>query len=483
MRRSARVVVAGALAAALAAAVWGCALPLPGFAPLPAWEEPPPPAATGPVVQPGALHRATFANGLHVIVLEDHRLPRAGFGVTVRRGAGIESPERAGLAAFTAELMKRGAGDRDALALARAIDRIGGALAVESGWDSTTVAVSGLSRDLDRLLEVLADVVRRPRFEPKEALAARSEQIAGLEQAQDEPGTLVGWHAQRAIYASHRYALPLEGTPESVAHLDAAAARTFHHAIFTASNAIFYAFGDVDAQDVLARAREAFGDWEAGEPPPPTPSPSRPAPPERKVVIVDKPDLGQARIVLLHGGIDRTDDRRLAADLMNNVLGGGGFSSRLMNSVRAEEGLTYSVYSAFSLRRQPGPWFVSTFTRVSEVRRTVDLLLAGIEGIRARPPTAQELANAKSFDIGAFGLGLETSGAVATALVSLDVYGLPEDSLDTYRARIEAVTRDDTADAARELLHPDRIAVVVLGPAADLAPQLEGLGPVEVVQP
>jgi zinc protease len=474
MRRAA--VLASAAVAAL-----GCAVPW--LAPKPVWEQPPPPAKDAPVVEPGALHRTTLANGLHVLVLEDHRLPRVGLGVSVRRGAGAESPERAGLAAFTAELMKRGAGDRDALALARAVDEIGGSLAVETGWDSTNVAVSGLSGDLDRLLDVLADVVRRPRFEAREALAARAEQLAGLEQAKDDPGTLVGWHAQRAVYGSHRYALPQEGTRETVARLDAAAARAFYRGIFTPSNAIFYAFGDVDAEALLERVRAAFGDW-SGDPPlaPATPPPD-PAPPARFVQVVDQPDLEQARIVLMHEGIARDDDRRIAVDLMNDVLGGGGFSSRLMASVRGEEGLTYGVASAFAMRRQRGPFVVSTFTRVSETGRAVDLLLAGLEGMRSDPPTAEELADAKSLSTGSFGLSLETSGAVMAGLVGLDVYGLPEDSLDTYRARVRAVTREQVAALARELLHPDRIAIVVLGPAAALAPQLEHLGPVAVVKP
>jgi predicted Zn-dependent peptidase len=146
----------------------------------PAWELPPPPARDAPVVQEGSLQRAELDNGLEVLVLEDHRLPRVALGVTVRRGAAIVDNEQAGLARFTAELMSRGAGERDALALAQAVDEIGASLRVGSDWDEMSVRVAGLSRDLDRLLEILADVVLRPRFEAHEADKTRGEILASL---------------------------------------------------------------------------------------------------------------------------------------------------------------------------------------------------------------------------------------------------------------------------------------------------------------
>jgi zinc protease len=151
--------------------------------------------------------------------------------------------------------------------------------------------------------------------------------------------------------------------------------------------------------------------------------------------------------------------------------------------VRADAGLTYGVYSGFSLRREPSLFFISTFTRVLEVRTVVDLLLAELERMRAEPPSESELAQAKTLAVGNFSLGLETSDAVMAGLVNLDVYDLPEDSLDTYRARVRAVSLEDVARMASELLHPDRVAIVLVGPAEKLVPQVEDLAPVEVVTP
>jgi zinc protease len=206
-------------------------------------------------------------------------------------------------------------------------------------------------------------------------------------------------------------------------------------------------------------------------------------PEERRIAIVDRPDLAQAQIIVAHEGIARTDPERIPAGLMNTILGGGDFSSRLMETLRSREGLTYGVGSGFEMRRHPGPFYVSSSTRVSEVRRALDLTLAELERMKREPPSEEELRDARSLLVGNFSLGLETSAAVVNALVDLDVYGLPQDSLDTYRGRVRATTTQDTARMAEKLLHPGRAAIVLVGPAADLAPQLEGLGPLEVVDP
>jgi len=449
----------------------------------PAWRRPPPPAADAPVVAPGALHRSELSNGVRVLVIEDHRLPRIAIGVTLRRGSASEPLAEAGSALLMAELMERGAGKRDALALAQAVDQLGATLSVGSGWDSTTAAVSGLSRDQAALLAILGDVVLRPRFDRTEAKRVRAEALAGIEQSKDDPATLASWNAAAAIYPGHRFGLPREGTPQSVARFDADAARRLHRRLFVPNDAILWATGDLDPATFLAEVQATFGAWPVGPvgdagPPPPDPTPTA-----RRIIVVDRPDLEQVRIILGHEGITRSDPERVPAGLMADLLGGGGFSSRLMESLRAQAGLTYSVGAGFSMRREKGPFSVSTFTRVPEVRRVLDLTLAEVERFRREPPAEGELAPARTLAIGEFALGLETSDAVAAALVDLDVYDLPEDSLDTYRSRVRATTPAQIGELAQELLHPERMAIVLVGPAEKVRPQLEGLGPVEVRAP
>jgi zinc protease len=449
----------------------------------PAWELPPPPVVEGPIVPQERLTRASLENGLEVLVLEDHALPRLDVGVVVRRGAEVEPIEQAGALALLTDAMERGAGARDALALNRAIEELGASFSADAGWDSASVGLSGLSEDADALFALLADVVLRPRLDPAEVARARSEQLAALEQDKDQPESLLARELARTLYDGHRYGAGLAGEPESVARLDTEVLRALHARLFTPGNAILYAVGDIGADPVLAEARARFGAWVPAPVPEPGPPPPSPTPPARRVVIVDRPDLGQAQIALAHEGIARTDPDRIPITLMNTVLGGGGFLSRLMSRVRAQEGLTYSVGSSFSLRRHPGPFRVATFTRVPEAGRVVSLLLEELERMRSEPPEAGDLELVRSFSAGRFVLGLETSRAIAASLVDLDVYGLPRGSLDDYRTRLNRVTLADLRQAAREHLHPERVAIVVVGPAEALRPQLEAFGPVEVVEP
>jgi zinc protease len=416
-----------------------------------------------------------------VLVLEDRRLPAFSLGVAIVRGAGVEAPEQAGVAAYTAELMERGAGARKALELAAVVDGLGASLSVGAGWDSVTAQVAGLSEDTDVLFDVLADVVLRPRFDREEAERVRAESLAALRQAADEPTTLLSWYFAKTLYAGHRYGLPDAGTPETVARLDGAAARAFHRRVFVPGAAIVFASGDVEPVALLAKIRATYGAWSG--PPPPDVGAEPPVPAQRRVVVVDRPDLGQAQIAVGHGGIARSDPRRLPVQLLNSALGAGGFSSRLMARIRAEEGLTYGISSQFVQRHRAGPFGVFTFTRVPKVGEVVSGILEELERVRSEPPGADELARVASQRAGQFALALETSASVAAALVDLDVYALPRDTLDTYRGRVRAVTPAETAAVARELIDPGRASIVVVGPAETLRPQLEPFGAVEVVKP
>ncbi len=448
----------------------------------PAWELPAPPAREVPIVAEGALVEKRLPNGLQVMLLRDRSRPMISLGLKLKRGAAIDPAGEEGLAVLMGEVMQRGAGERDALAIARDVEALGADLGVSVGWDSTGVGASGLSRDTDALLGFVADVALRPRFEAGEVERARSEQLAGLAASLDNPRNVLGWQLQRTLFSGHRYGVPSAGLPETVESLGAADVRATHERLFHPNNTIFHAAGDFDPDLLLAKIEAAFGNWRPGPVAKPVAAPPRTTPTVPKIVVVDRPEMVQVQIALAHEGLQRSDERRIPASLLNNVLGGSGFSSRLTVRLRSNEGLTYSVRSGFVLRRRPGRFGVTTFTRADQARPAIDSILEELEAIRSeRPVTDEELRNAKAFSLGHFALGLETSGAVLGSLVNLAVYGLPEDSLDTYRARVNGVTLEEVHGLARELLHPGRLAIVIVGPAEALVPTLDGLGDVETV--
>ncbi len=446
-----------------------------------AWELPPAVAVERPIVDPARLQRATLANGLQVVVLEDRRLPKLSAGFVALRGAAIESPEEVGIAVFTAALMERGAGERDALALAVAVEDLGAELDVSADWDTLRASVSGLSRDAEPLFSVLADVVRRPRFEATDAKRAVAEQRAALAQANDDPAALAARHFTRALYGAHRLGTPAAGEDATVARFGPEDARAFHARVITPTGAILWAVGDVDASAFLAQAESAFGDLRGAAVAPLPAAP--PAPAKRRVVLVDRPEAGQAQIAIGHEGIARTDERRLEVQLLNAAFGASGFSSRLMARIRATEGLTYGIGSQFAQYRVPGPFVISTFTRVPEVGKLLASTFEELERVRSEPPAGDELAHTRELRIGGFPLALETTEAVMSALLDLDVYGLPRDTLDTYRGRMRAISAEQIAAAARALIHPERATIVVVGPAAALREPLAKYGEVEVLLP
>jgi len=435
------------------------------------------------IVDEERLQRFELSNGLRVLLLEDHRFPKLSLGVSTRRGGATEALSQAGVSSLMAEVMERGAGERDALALAEAVDSLGASLGVMPGWDSITVYISGLSRDETELLAILRDVVRAPRFEEDEIQRARSEQLAGLGRERDDPSALVRRHFTEMMFPDHRYGVPMIGSVDSVSKLDGDHLRACYDRVFNARSAVISVSGDFDATQLRQDLEAAFGDWREGQVAPAVEAPPAIFPEQQRIVVVDRPELVQSRIMLGHEGMSRSDERRVVNGIMNGILGGNGFSSRLMMKIRSDEGLTYGVYSGVAMRRRPGAFQVSTFTRVPETRRVVDLILQGIRGMQEAPPDEEVVGKAKSYDIGRFSLGLETTGAVLSSLVDIEIQDLPENSLDTYRQRVRALSAEDVAAEARRFLHPDRMGIVVVGPASELLPQLESLGNVEVIAP
>ena len=260
---------------AVASFAVGCGL----FEPRPAWEEPPPPPLENPIVSSADLHRTTLPNGLEVIVLEDTRLPRIAFGITLRRGAGSVDPSFAGVAEIASEVMQRGAGERDALALAKVVEDVGASLSVSSSWDTTDLSISGLSEDRGLLFEILEDVALRARFGEVEFSKAQSEQQASIVAAQDDPATLVQLHVLSTLYEGHRYGLSSSGIAETISRIDAERARAYWVDRFVPRNAIFWAVGDFSAPELISKVQRAYGDLPdvpviANTPPSPARTPS-----------------------------------------------------------------------------------------------------------------------------------------------------------------------------------------------------------------
>jgi zinc protease len=252
---------------------------------------------------------------------------------------------------------------------------------------------------------------------------------------------------------------------------------TFHKDYYIPNNSFLIVVGDVKPDDVFKMAKAKFGVWEKGT----IPEMSFPAPPQvsgYKVVLIDKPDATQSNIVFGHLGVSRSNPDIFAVRVMNYIVGGGGFVSRLMKDIRAEQGLTYDINSQYSYNRDLGDYSVTTYTAnentASAIKSTIELLRkAREEGL-----TQEEIDDCQSFYSGYFPLVFETPSQIARQIQTEELYGLGVDYLTSYVSQINAVDLAKANKAAKDYIHPDNLIFVVVGKAEEIKPGLEEIGPV-----
>lgn len=448
------------------------------------------------------IRRTELPNGLTLLVGESHELPLVQLSLLLPVGAALDGDGQAGLATLTADSLLRGAGPYDAMALAEAIESVGGRIEAAAGNDATTINAEFLADDLPRAVKLLRLVVREPRFEAEEIRRARDEQIAAVAGMMENPAVVVERCFAAALYGRHPYGRSVYGSRATIARLDDGDVRRFHRRWYRPAGAMLTVVGDIDAARAEALVRDAFGDWRAcersetgatallrrllgqGEPCPEGAPPAAPpaAATARRVVLVDKPDATQTQIRLGALAMARRDPDLLPATVSNTVLG-GGFSSLLMQELRIERSLTYGAGSGFAARLVGGDFRIVTSTKTDTTIEALTLAERVLDDYRRDGPTPEQLTKAEAYLRGQFPLSVETVSAVARQLVANLFYGLPDDYLTTYRGRVAAVTVADATAMAREHMPSSKdLTVVVLGRAETIRGPLEAaVGPATVV--
>lgn len=420
-------------------------LPLPGV-------------AVGPEVV-----RRTLPNGATLLVSEQHGLPIVQMTAILDAGSRRDPENVFGLAHLTADTLTEGAGGRSANEIAAAIELIGGGLSAAAGVDYATVSVRMLRKDLETGLEIFADVLLEPAFDADELERAREATLASLRAVEDDSTEVANREFGRVLYGPHPYAHPVEGDSEAVAAITTDDLRRFYEAHYAPERAAIVVVGDVTAEDVERRLTAALGAWRARSAPPPL---RADAPPDAaRRVDIDRP-VTQASIVIGHRGVARSAPDFEAIEVMNYVLGGGGFSSRLMERIRNQAGLVYSVSSYFSGGALPGSFRVIMQTKNESVPEAIALARAEIESIRAQGITAAELDDAKRYLTGSFPLSLDSNAEIAAFLARAWFLGLGPDAAETYLEKIEAVTLEDVRRVSGAHLRPDDLLVVVVADRA-----------------
>lgn len=419
-------------------------------------------AAAGPAA---VEHR--LPGGATLLVSEQRALPIVHVMAVLDAGSRRDPAGAFGVANLTAETLTEGAAGRSANEIAEAIEFLGGSLSSSAGVDYATLTLKVLRRDLDTGLELFSQVLLAPDFPEQELARAAEAVIAGLRSAEDDPTDVAGKAFSRELYGDHPYAHPTEGTLDSVARIGRAEVVEFYRRNYGPNRAAIVVVGDVAAADIAQRLAVALADWQAREP-----GPLRPAvvaPEVARQVEIDRP-VTQAAIVMGHAGVARSNPDFEVLQVMNYVLGGGGFSSRLMERIRNQAGLVYGVSSYFSGGELPGSFRIIMQTKNESARRATEMARAELIGVRDGGITGEEVDDAKRYLTGSFPLSLDSNAKIAVFLAQSWFFGLGLDAAESYLRRVEAVTIDDVHRVAREYLHPDRLLTVLVADLTAAAP-------------
>lgn len=426
----------------------------------------------------------TLPNGLRVVIAPVRKLPLVTVLALVDAGAVADPAGQEGVALLTASLLTEGTGDLTGAALAEQVELMGSTLDAGADWDSSVVKLTTLASRLPEAIAVLSRVLTAPALPEDEFERLRNERLADLLQQHSEPRSLADEAFSQALYApGARYAKPDGGSQQSVQRLTLAQLRAFYEARYSPAVTTVVLVGDVSVSDGLQLVTGALGSW-SGPAPMQSVTPDAVLPVSRGVRIVRKADAPQSELRVGHVGLPRLNADYFPLVLCNAILG-GLFSSRLNLNLREEHAYTYGAHSGFDWRRWAGPFSMDAAVQSDVTAQAVSEMLKEFERIRQEPVTDSELSLAISYLDGVFPIRFETTGAIASALASQVIHGLPADYYDTYRANIRAVTAPDILRVAQQHLTPERLQVVAVGDASAIEAPLAalGVGPVTVMDP
>jgi zinc protease len=428
----------------------------------------PPPLQPRPITIPTA-RETTLSNGLTLVVAEDSRLPLVSYRLAFRVGGAFDPPTLPGLTDLLAGLLPEGTESKTSKEIADEVARMGASLSAGASSDYTIVAASALSQFNEPILDLVAEVILEPSFPENEVELAKQNTKESLRQQRAQPSFLASEMVSRVMFGEHPYSV-VAPTPESIDRSSREEFVKFHRAKLVPNNAVFIVVGDVRYDEIVNRVESLFSTWERGE----ELVANFPAPPvrtKRTAYLVDRHGSAQSNIVIANSGITRTNPDYFPMLLMHTVLGATA-SSRLFMNLREEKGYTYGAYSNLDARRSAGTFRATAEVRTPVTGDSVKEFFYELDRIRSEPVSDKEIADAKSYLTGVFPIRLETQEGLTDQLVQIKMLNLPDDHLQKYRDRVQAITVDEIQRVAQKYVKPDEAALIVVGDGASVLEQI-----------
>jgi zinc protease len=423
------------------------------------------------------VQRTRLRNGLSLIVANLPGRPLVSASLVLRNGASDEPDGEAGATVLAARALTEGTERYDAIELVEASERLGASIHADAGWDAMSIGVDVPAARLEAALELLAEVALHSTFPVAEVDRLRDERLNDLLQAEADPRRRADEAFAATIYsAGSPYRRPSGGTKDTVERLDSTRLRSAYGRGLDPARATLIVGGDMSGIDVPAIADRLLGSWGSPFGAGPTGHVvAEGAVRDRFIRVLHRPGSVQTEIRIGHIGLSRRISDFHALSVMGAILG-GLFNSRLNTKLREEKGYTYGAGAGFDLRRGAGPFAARAAVNTEVTVPAIVDILAELDRIRETAVADPELKAARDFLVGVFPLRFETPGPVVGALAGLVIHDLPDDELARYRPAIEAVTEDAVQAAARNHIHPDASAIVLVGDADAFATDLEAAG-------
>ncbi|WPP44292.1 pitrilysin family protein [Pseudomonas sp. AN-1] len=413
------------------------------------------------------IQRWNTAEGARVLFVEARELPMFDLRLTFAAGSSQDG-EHPGLAMLTNAMLNEGIEGQDTTAIAAGFEGLGAEFGNGAYRDMAVASLRSLSAAEQRepALALFARVVGAPTF-PEGALARLKNQIlAGLEQQKQNPGKLASIALFQQLYGAHPYARPSDGTLESIPALDRAQLATFHARAYAAGNAVIALVGDLSRAEAEAIAARLSAALPKGPALPPPPAPAAPAAKRQHIEFPSQ----QTHLMLAQLGIDRRNPDHAALYVGNQILGGGGFGTRLMEEVREKRGLTYGIYSGFTPMQVAGPFMINVQTRAELSEATLELVRSLVRDFVAQGPTEEELKQAKRELAGSFPLSTASNADIVGQLAAIGFYDLPSTQLEDFMNQVQQLSVEQVRAAMARHLDADAFVVVSSGPTVAQQP-------------